>query len=1012
MSGIRRPMKFYTKSSSPKKSTNKPRPSINLSNIKTTIKIRNDKILEKRHRINKKELFSKFNRAIVKAKIMRKKAKLHEQKKLQDSLRPTSWSIARSGLNLKKKGSSLDNFTTYISTQKDLANELKINSVFTNSSQDPNKVKRRLDRRYANDFMMKEPVKEYKPRFGHSDNKFNIQSNKILHEAQLVYWDEKRKNRSQEALKRKVSFESTLMNPGTKTRTIPARRFKKTFVSNLSQAYQKRKKERDVIYLLDNPEMFLQEDEIADIEEARSKSASRKSSTSLRKGNLTPLMSAERTKRNTTSRKYQQSKAESASSEKGFKPSWSHHRSKTLSLSRFYPNTPSKPLGHKSWNQQLAPSTLRERASSSQRNNKNGHKSHNERDKSAENVMKPADTSKEQDTSISKKKVSKKMNKLKNMFRKIGRTKSSYTIKNGKYVMTKASKIDKKLKKSTIGSRKTDYLFDSIKGLAIALKLQKQLKKHKTRSMLMKYFSDLSGCDKHFNHSHDVAYVTTGMQRFKRKKRKAISKTLGKIRHYEIKKKGLIHNKKAVPKLYDKRMICEKDRLRIREFGMNEYAIALAMKSDKSKMLSLDSIDNDIKEKINDRIVENRLVHDVYKDIRYAYYMQRSAQSLINFSKNSEINKAFKSTYPNTHVENLKTFMLASLKSSKKMKDASLEDSNPDLAAKEKKGIFRLRRLWKKMGIDDELKCMDYELIGRTIRAMLEEADLNNRAGYYLKKFVVKKMQKLSAENQEIREQCGKFQLYNVLLNLVHDKLESYKSDHDGEANDVEDLPEGDRLDVDYDENGGVRIDFRRKLSDMNTPRMTHQRSDKYDISSHGKSNRAADHVSQGQGRSKGSVANRSVFRTVGGDPRNINFEDLKKTIQRSKYKKFIPETSRPVMPKTSRWRAIVNMLLDFSELCGVTVEEVVSLGLINKEFKKDFEIMYLFDLMKSGDIRKIRVMLKQNPMIKFEINEEGKTMLHVAVLRCSPEVVEELIAFKFNVNARDKVELIFLIDF
>lgn len=109
-------------------------------------------------------------------------------------------------------------------------------------------------------------------------------------------------------------------------------------------------------------------------------------------------------------------------------------------------------------------------------------------------------------------------------------------------------------------------------------------------------------------------------------------------------------------------------------------------------------------------------------------------------------------------------------------------------------------------------------------------------------------------------------------------------------------------------------------------------------------------------------------------------------------------------LPKTAKWRAAVSRMINFSELCQVELPDIISFNLLNKKFVQSYDILYLFDLLKTGDIEKLESVMNMNQMLKFEVDIEGKTLLHIAAIKCKPNVVQKLLKFKFDVNRKDNV--------
>lgn len=88
-------------------------------------------------------------------------------------------------------------------------------------------------------------------------------------------------------------------------------------------------------------------------------------------------------------------------------------------------------------------------------------------------------------------------------------------------------------------------------------------------------------------------------------------------------------------------------------------------------------------------------------------------------------------------------------------------------------------------------------------------------------------------------------------------------------------------------------------------------------------------------------------------------------------------------MPKTKKWRKAVTKMIDFKELCNVPMNDVFVHSLMKKEHVDSYDILYLFDLLRSGDLEKLANLMTLNKNSKFEVDKEGKTLLHIAAMNC-----------------------------
>ena len=61
-----------------------------------------------------------------------------------------------------------------------------------------------------------------------------------------------------------------------------------------------------------------------------------------------------------------------------------------------------------------------------------------------------------------------------------------------------------------------------------------------------------------------------------------------------------------------------------------------------------------------------------------------------------------------------------------------------------------------------------------------------------------------------------------------------------------------------------------------------------------------------------------------------------------------------------------------------------------------------IHDAAESGDLEKIKLLLKGNPDLVFSKDTDGRTPLHYAASCTNKEVVELLLADKADVNAKD----------
>jgi hypothetical protein len=69
-------------------------------------------------------------------------------------------------------------------------------------------------------------------------------------------------------------------------------------------------------------------------------------------------------------------------------------------------------------------------------------------------------------------------------------------------------------------------------------------------------------------------------------------------------------------------------------------------------------------------------------------------------------------------------------------------------------------------------------------------------------------------------------------------------------------------------------------------------------------------------------------------------------------------------MPKSSRFRKKFSKILEYCEMCKIGLGELHENKIMLKKFSKSFKAMYLFDVMKSGYIKKVSSILTSNPLI------------------------------------------------
>ena len=88
-------------------------------------------------------------------------------------------------------------------------------------------------------------------------------------------------------------------------------------------------------------------------------------------------------------------------------------------------------------------------------------------------------------------------------------------------------------------------------------------------------------------------------------------------------------------------------------------------------------------------------------------------------------------------------------------------------------------------------------------------------------------------------------------------------------------------------------------------------------------------------------------------------------------------------MPKTKIWRKLVTKMIDFKELCNTPMLDIYENCLMKKEHVDSYDILYLFDLLRSGNLEKLANLMTLNKNSKFEVDKEGKTLLHIAAMNC-----------------------------
>ena len=125
---------------------------------------------------------------------------------------------------------------------------------------------------------------------------------------------------------------------------------------------------------------------------------------------------------------------------------------------------------------------------------------------------------------------------------------------------------------------------------------------------------------------------------------------------------------------------------------------------------------------------------------------------------------------------------------------------------------------------------------------------------------------------------------------------------------------------------------------------------------------------------------------------------------------KALKASDNIIMPKTKILRDALDKMLDLKDRCNIPLIDIVNYNLLNVKPKKTFDMVYLFDLMKSHSYAKLQHFFKQNPLLKFIVNDEKRTLLHLAVQKCSPIMVKFILKHKFDVNAFDIVNFLILI--
>ena len=144
------------------------------------------------------------------------------------------------------------------------------------------------------------------------------------------------------------------------------------------------------------------------------------------------------------------------------------------------------------------------------------------------------------------------------------------------------------------------------------------------------------------------------LREYRCNQRNMIISKLREIRDFELKKRKQSLNNPRGRRMAKTRIVCERDRMRLKEFMTNRWISEILKKTDKGKLFGSDLITPNLKRQIDDEIQDFTTIQEIFKDIRYCYYKFFGETGTLKYSKNETINKIFEKVYPDMNPDKLK----------------------------------------------------------------------------------------------------------------------------------------------------------------------------------------------------------------------------------------------------------------------------------------------------------------------------------------------------------------------
>lgn len=97
------------------------------------------------------------------------------------------------------------------------------------------------------------------------------------------------------------------------------------------------------------------------------------------------------------------------------------------------------------------------------------------------------------------------------------------------------------------------------------------------------------------------------------------------------------------------------------------------------------------------------------------------------------------------------------------------------------------------------------------------------------------------------------------------------------------------------------------------------------------------------------------------------------------------------------------NFIQTMSDICKLKYSDIVESNFFKLEVHSTYNAIYLFTQIKNENTEKVTMLLKQNPALVFNINEDLETALHMSVHHCGLNMIRLIQSYYPNVNARDR---------